>query len=391
MSNVNNLEFVQLSATLAEMLHQATGQSVQSPINTGEFVSVGQTLLKTGYEPAMIAISQVLARTIFSVRPYTRKFGGLFVDSRKWGNHVRKINYLDTDPVDDAGLAPANDASVDPFIVSNTKIIQTNFYGRTDYERKTTVFRDQLDAAFTSPDEFASFIAGQMQNVSDQIEQDHETTARATMANLIAGIAKQANAQQNVHLLTEYNAAIGGDYTATTVQAPSVFPAFMKWVYARIASISSLMTERSINFHTNITAGNFVRHTPMARQKVFMYAPAKFETEARVLADTYHENYIRDASNEIVNFWQSIKTPDTVSALPSYLAADGTITTEADKVDVANVFAVLMDEEAAGISVCNYDVGTIWNPRGRYANTFWNFQDRFWNDFTENAVVFTLD
>ena len=129
----------------------------------------------------------------------------------------------------------------------------------------------------------------------------------------------------------------------------------------------------------------------MARQKVFMYAPAKFETEARVLADTYHENYIRDASNEIVNFWQSIKTPDAVSALPSYLAADGTITTETTKVDVANVFAVLMDEEAAGISVCNYDVGSIWNPRGRYANTFWNFQDRFWNDFTENAVVFTLD
>lgn len=391
MPNVNDLEFVQLSATLAEMLHQATGQSVQSPINTGEFVSVGQTLLKTGYEPAMNAISQVLARTIFSVRPYTRKFGGLFVDSRKWGNHVRKINYLDSDPVDDAGLAPANGASVDPFDVSKPKIIQTNFYGRTDYERKTTVFRDQLNAAFTSPDEFASFIAGQMQNVFDQIEQDHETTARATMANLIAGIAKQANAQQNVHLLTEYNAATGETFTATTIQAPSVFPAFMKWVYARIASISSLMTERSINFHTNITAGNFTRHTPMARQRVFMYAPAKFETEARVLADTYHENYIRDASNEIVNFWQSIKTPDTVSALPSYLAADGTITTETTKVDVANVFAVLMDEEAAGISVCNYDVGSIWNPRGRYANTFWNFQDRFWNDFTENAVVFTLD
>lgn len=391
MPNVNNLEFVQLSATLAEMLHQATGQSVQSPINTGEFVSVGQTLLKTGYEPAMNAISQVLASTIFSVRPYTRKFGGLFVDSRKWGNHVRKINYLDSDPVDDAGLAPADASSVDPFAVSKLKIIQTNFYGRTDYERKTTVFRDQLDAAFTSPDEFASFIAGQMQNVSDQIEQDHETTARATMANLIAGIAKQANAQQNIHLLTEYNAATGGKYTTTTIQAPDVFPAFMKWVYARIASISSLMTERSINFHTNITAGNFIRHTPMARQKVFMYAPAKFETEARVLADTYHENYIRDASNEIVNFWQSIKTPDAVSALPSYLAADGTITTEAEKVDVANVFAVLMDEEAAGISVCNYDVGSIWNPRGRYANTFWNFQDRFWNDFTENAVVFTLD
>lgn len=391
MANVNNLEFVQLSATLAEMLHQATGQSVQSPVNTGEFVSVGQTLLKTGYEPAINAVSQVLARTIFSIRPYERKFGSLFVDARKWGNHVRKINYLDSDPVDDAGLAPANDASVDPFVVAKPKIIQTNFYGRTDYDRKTTVFKDQLDVAFSSPDEFASFIAGQMQSVSNQIEQDHETCARSTMANLIAGIVKTGNAKQRVQLLTEYNAATGGEYTATTIQAPNVFPAFMKWVYSRIASISSLLTERGIQYHTNLTAGNFVRHTPMERQKVFMYAPAKFDTEARVLADTYHENYIRDASNEIVNFWQSIQTPDTISVKPSYLAADGTITTENTKVDVSNVFAVLMDEEAAGISICNYDVGSIYNPRGRYANTFWNFQDRFWNDFTENAVVFTLD
>ena len=116
MPNVNNLEFVQLSATLAEMLHQATGQSVQAPINTGEFVSVGQTLLKTGYEPAMNAISQILARTIFSVRPYTRKFGGLFVDSRKCGNPLRKINYLDDDTVADAGIAPADPATVDPLV-----------------------------------------------------------------------------------------------------------------------------------------------------------------------------------------------------------------------------------------------------------------------------------
>lgn len=391
MANVNNLEFVQLSATLAEMLHQATGQSVQSPINTGEFVSVGQALLKTGYEPAMSAVSQVLARTIFSVRPYTRKFGSLFVDARKWGNHVRKINYLDSDPVDDAGLAPADGETVDPFVVAKQKIKQTNFYGRNSYERMTTVFQNQLDVAFTGPDEFAMFIAGQMQSIADQIEQDHETTARATLANLIAGVVKTANAQQRVKLLTEYNTATGGEYTATTIQAPDVFPAFMKWVYARIASVSSLLTERSIDFHTNLTAGNFIRHTPLVNQRVFMYAPAKYETEARVLADTYHENYIRDASNEIVNFWQSIKAPDTVSVIPSYLAADGSITTETAKVDVGNVFAVLMDEEAAGVTICDYTVDSQRNARGRYVNTFWNFQDRFWNDFTENVVVFTLD
>lgn len=62
---VNDLTFNQLSMVLNSIVQQATGQQVLQVTNTAEFVSVAQTALKTGYDPVLQAISQVLSRTIF--------------------------------------------------------------------------------------------------------------------------------------------------------------------------------------------------------------------------------------------------------------------------------------------------------------------------------------
>ncbi len=53
---------------------------------------------------------------------------------------------------------------------------------------------------------------------------------------------------------------------------------------------------------------------------------------------------------------------------------------------------VLMDQEAAGYTVVNqWSAPAPFNARGGYTNMFWHFTDRYWNDFTENAVIFMLE
>lgn len=71
MANVNELNFKQVSALLTYIVNQATGQSTLTPTNTSEFVSVATTALKNGVDPAMSAITQMVSRTIFSIRPYS--------------------------------------------------------------------------------------------------------------------------------------------------------------------------------------------------------------------------------------------------------------------------------------------------------------------------------
>ena len=119
------------SATiLNEIVNQATGNKTISAISTGNFTSVATTALGLGIDPLLNAISQVLSRTIFSIRPYSRKFKGLYQDNMRFGNHVRKLNIADSDWDKDDRYDLKDGQSVDDQAVAIPKILQTNFYGQ---------------------------------------------------------------------------------------------------------------------------------------------------------------------------------------------------------------------------------------------------------------------
>lgn len=386
----NNMTFEQSAAVLNAIAAQATGTSVLQTTNTADFVSVAQAVLKTGYDTVLNSISQVLSRTIFSIRPYNRRFGGLEVNSERYGAIVRKLSPIDKAYTDDERYNPEDGDSPDMFTISKPQVLQTNFYGATPMQKYITIFQEQLDQAFSNAGEFNNFISMVMQNMSDSLEQGRENMARATMANAIGGkIASDANI---IHLLTEYNTATGLELTATTVYQPDNFAPFMRWVYSRVASISNMMQERSSLFHTNITGKTIMRHTPLRDQKIYLSADAKFQIDAQVLATTYNSDYLRIADYEPVSYWQSISSPNAIQVTPTYLQADGSLTTPTAAVAVNGLFGFMFDRDAVGYTVVNqYVRPTPFNPRGAYYNIFYNETYRWWNDFTENMVVLMLN
>lgn len=391
MASVNNMGFNDLAATLNAIYGQVTGGAQIAPItNTNDFVSVAQTVLKSGFDPIMGAISQVLDRTIYSVRSYTRKFDSLFVTNQAYGAHTRKINYIDTDFVPDMSYDLTDGGTCDQYIIRKPKVIQTNFYGFNRYADYQTVFEDQLRTAFRGPDELASFWANAMTEIENKHAQADEAMAKAAVANFVAG-KTLADTASVIHLLTEYNAQTGLQLTATTVYQPDNYEPFIRWLYGRVAAISSAMTDRTINYHVNLTDGVFKRHTPYSRQKVMLFAPEKFAMESRALATTYHDSYLKLASNETVNYWINPDEPMQIQAAPTYITPSGTLTTGANTT-VDKVFGVIFDDEAMGITKQRESTKTTPpNARCDYYNIWWKWVVRYWNDFTENAVVLLLD
>lgn len=394
MASVNEMGFNQVAATLNAIQQQVTGQAAITPINnTQDFISVASTTLKAGYDPVLNAISQMVSRTIFSTRPYSRKFKGIFVDNAAYGGHVRKINYVDLPAVDDEGYKLTDDASVDMYKVRKPKVVQTNFYGYNTFSDYVTRFREQLQVAFSGPEQLGEFWANLMVEWENKHEQFHESMARTALLNFIGG--KLAGDTPNViHLLTEYKAFTGDDtLTAQSIYLPENYKAFVQWMYARIAVLTDLMTERSIKFHTNLDEGrNIMRHTPLRDQRVYLYAPARYQTQMMALADTYHDNFLTLADNETVNFWQNIDDPDSIKITPTYLLPAGTIQQHTSAIEQANVFGVIFDREAVGISTYAEEMSvTPYNSRGKYWNMWSSFTDRYWNDFTENGIVLLLD
>lgn len=400
----NDLSFNQLSTVLTAITNQATGVNNITPVDTASFVSVAQMALKTGYDPLTTAISQVLSRTIFSVRPYTRKFKGLNVSNQRYGNHVRKLLTVDKPFEDDDRLKLVDGESIDQYKVNKPKVLQTNFYGANQYQKSVTIYKDQLDCAFTSPDEFASFISMVMQNASDMIEQAHEETARATINNLISGIyaaettagtgntmAKSNGGKRAINLLTLYNQTNGSTLTVNDIFKAANFESFVKFAFSTINTLADLMTDRNTLFSSQLTNYTVIRHTPKDRMKFYLYTDLVNKINSEVYSTVFNPDFLKLVDFERVNFWQSALNPSQIQNKPVMLNKDGTLKT-VGATTISNVFGVLFDEEAAGYTTVNeWSQPSPFNARGGYYNQFWHFTDRYWNDFTENAIVFYVD
>lgn len=389
--SVNTMSFEDAAAILNNIRKQVTGETAAAPINTSQFVSVATTVLQAGYDPVMGAITQMVSRTIFSIRPYNRKFGGIKMDQEQWGAIVRKLSIADKDWDTDTHFALVDGQSIDHYEVNKPNILQTNFYGANVYEKSVTIFKNQLDNAFSGPAEFGRFMAMVTQNIMDMIEQCHESIARMTIGNFIG--AKVSQSSGVIHVLTEYNTETGMNppLTATTVYDPANFGDFCKWLFARVATLTSLMTERSQEFQMNVTGKEVNRHTPYADQKVYMYAPIINELRARVLSGAFHPEFIDYADVEAVNFWQSIQSPMRLNVTPVYMKPDGTFDTAAAQ-NITNLLGVIFDRDALGYTVVDETSAvTPMNAKGLYWNNFYHFTDRWYNDFTEKGIVLLLD
>lgn len=390
-NGVGNLTFTQVATLLNSIHGQVTGATSLTNITTTNFVAVAQATLKAGYEPVLNAISQVLSRSIFSIRPYSRRLAFLKADAVKYGNIVRKLVVLDNEWENEQSYGITDGSSVDHYVVKKPKVQEMHFYGQNIVQDHISITTLQLDTAFRGPDELGEFMSMVMQNMTDRIEQKHEEISRATVASLIAA-KTLADTGNVVHLITEYNTETGSTEDATTIMTPAVFPSFAKWLMGFLKTLSDRFQERSYKYHMNLTSKNIPRHTPRARQRFLAYSPIMSQIETQVLSSVFNDEYLKTMGYEPLSFWQSIDTPDSVLVTPSYIDSAGDQVDATNPVQVDAIFGVLFDEDCIGYTTVDTSVlSTPINAAGRYSNMYFHFTDRPWMDLTENCVVLLLD
>lgn len=390
---VNNMTKEQAYQLIAAIHAQATGTAALTPTDLSSFISVAQSTLAAGYEQTLNAITQVLSRTIVAVRPYDEKFKGLEMTADQWGGIIRKINFADTPAEADPTHATVNGQAIDQYVVKKPVILETRYVGSDVWMGSYTIYREQLKTAFENEGNFGAFMTGLMTHFLNERTQWFEGLKRSLLANMIAA-KSDIGGGSVIHLLSEYNTATGitPALTATTVMQPANYGPFMKWVYARVSEVSRLMTERSQLFQQTITGYPIFRHTPMADQRVYFAANFLEAMDARVLADTYHDNFLRYADVEGVSFWQDINDPLKVSVTPVYVDNTGAVKAAAANVVVNNVIGIIFDRDALGYNVYNEALETSpYNAKGQYYNIFSHADVQLQSDVTEKAAIFLLD
>lgn len=388
--SVNSLTFEQSAAFLEDMYAEAMGgEATINVVDTGTFTTVGTTLLQLGYDPVCSAISQVLDRSVYSIRPYSMKFRSINVDESKWGAIVRKINYLDSDlDAKDNRLELVDGQSIDMYKVKKPKVLQTNFYGATQYSDHITIFKDQLDSAMKDAAEFGRFMAGVMQNIADKLTQIAEAEARGILANFITG-KTLCDSDSVINVLQAYYDATGVELSVDTMYNETNYAPFVRWLYSFVNDITDFMSERSYKYHANIVGKEIPRHTPAKFLRAYMSATVVNKTASEVLATVFNPDKLKMIEFEKVTYWQNINDPYTVKSTPAYLdTTTGEVADASEAVTVSNIIGVLFDEEALGMTRrSTWTASSGFNADGGYSNLFYHFTQSTWNDFTENGVI----
>lgn len=395
-----DLNIQQINTIVNSIVSEAVGRNATvSLINEQDLVSVGTTLLKQGYDKTINSISQVLTRTLFNERPYTGKLLPIRRGTDEYGNHVRKVQQGINEAKPNGLFSSEDWEDSNMFKVQADKVLQTNWYGQTCYDFEKKFWRNQLNTAFSSFAEFQRFIADTYTAVNSDITQAEEELYRATLNNFIAYLLNAPASQGScVNLLAEYNEKTGSTLTTETVYAKENYPDFVRFAHAKIKSVSNFMTNRTELYHQTFnhpdTGQPFVtrKHTSKSEQMVFLLGSDRYNYEARVFAETYHDNYLNTGNFEIVDYWQNVRDPEHINVNPAILNADGTAgTNTVDNMDEIHIVGVIADREAVGVSeVDRWTASSPMEAKRGFVNTFWHFDNRQWNDFGENGVVFIM-
>lgn len=395
-SNLAQSGITQFSSIVNEIIQQASGQKNIAPITAANFVTVAENTIERttrGMDALMGAISEVLSRTIFTMRRYEEEFRGLINYDIQWGSYVRKITEISKldDFEDDLGYELTDGKSVDMFRIKLPLKVQFDFWGSHPIQAHRTFTDRQLATALRGPGEMAEYLAQTMTFMDNMLRFKDESLRRALVSAFIAA-KKQADPGNVINLVAEYNTYTGGNYSKADLMHPDNFAAFMRWAAGFIANKSVAMRQLGALHHMNPTGMVIPRHTPQSKQKLFVANGLYTQIVMNALAVTFNDSLVKLPYTELVAYWQNQNSPEEINIKPMYLNAQGQAVEATTAVDIDSVFALLIDEDALfeGIAEVGQSV-TPFNSGGRYYNVWWNKRASYCMDLTENAIVFTLE
>ena len=209
-------------------------------VNTSTFATVGEKMLRTGYENTVNALSAVIGKTIISARPYRGRFRIIMRVPDEFGLITRKISFysgaLEQSTDFNTNLAPSqivDGASIDPWKITKTYPLELNFVGLKLMQKNYTIFRYQLKQSFQDEASFGSFVAGLLTRIANDLEVDMDAENRLQVINAIGATFNTGTARQKVNLRAAFNAFYGTSYTVADLLGTH-YDELMKFFVMRI-------------------------------------------------------------------------------------------------------------------------------------------------------------
>ena len=371
----------QIYSIVNAVAQETMGEAALTATDTASLVAMGDAILSssTNTECFIDTLVQRIGRTMISYRPYKSKLGLLAVSDMTMGAIMQKIKVKMPTAVEDVTTQLIDGQAIDHYIISKPKTTQKLFVKRTPYTFYITIQKKWLREAFTSEVAMGSFISAVYGEVENALELSQENLARLCMANFMATVSTASN--RVVNLVSAYNTASGR--SLPTGEDSLIDEQFLRYALGRMNNIAKKMETMSVLYND----GTETRHTPVADQRFVSIVDFQTALETQVQWAAFNERYVQKQNGIEVPYWQAAKSPFDID-----LVIEGDDPEEEEHTTLSNIVGFIHDRDALGTYRKEVEVATTpLNARGLYTNQFWHMNDLYFNDITENGVIFTLN
>jgi hypothetical protein len=334
-----------------------------------------------------------IGKVVFVNRLYTGGVPSVLMDSWEYGSILEKISADLPEATVNESWALEDKKDYSPDVFYKPSVSAKFFNSKVTFEIPMSFTELQVKESFSSKEQLNGFISMLTTSIENAMTVKLDALIMRTINNMAAEtivaelntantgepvvIDATATGVKAVNLLKLYNETVT---TALTADDAVTNPDFIRFATYQISMYSDRMAKISTLF--NVEGAE--RFTPKDLQHIVLLSDFAKASETFLASNTYNADKVALPKHETVPYWQGSGTGYGFTDVSSINVK----TSAGNAVAVDGILGVIFDRDALGVSNLDRRVTTNYNPRAEFYTNFYKFDAGYYNDLSENFVVF---
>lgn len=380
------MEVKQIYSLINSVSKQAWGEDAPTVQDLTGIISLGREIgidgkFTAGADKFLNALVDRIGKTVIRTLDTRLDFPNFLMDGFEFGAILQKINVAPLQAQEDNSWNIGESTFDSVYLnVYKPEVTSTLFDTITTWTCKVTIPDVLFKSAFTSESAMSSFINAIMNSLSNSIESQINKMSHIAVCNLIAEKSKNENGI--IDLVSMYNDQYTAELTADTAIVNADFLRYAGYI---IRNYIKYLRDESVKYNI----AGVVRATARDNMHVLVLSEFANAQDTFLRSDVYHAEMVAMPLYEEVTYWQNgsndLPTFDSVSKVNIKPSSGG------DAEVVENVVCVLADRESIGTTVNERWTASDRFNSERRTNYTTGANIGWFNDLSENAIIFTLN
>lgn len=390
------MKVTQLHTLVNAVTQEILGETGVVAEDLSNVVDIGKTIIDSdNVDNYVKKLVNHIGKVVFVNRLYTGGVPSVLMDSWEYGSILEKISADLPEATINETWALEDKKDYSPDVFYKPSVSAKFFNSKVTFEIPMSFTEIQVKESFSSKEQLNGFISMLTTSIENSMTVKLDALIMRTINNMTAetlvaelnkaGVGEPvvidttATGVKAVNLLKLYNETVT---TPLTADKAITDPDFIRFATYQIGMYSDRMSKISTLFNVEKAE----RFTPKDLQHIVLLSDFAKASEVFLKSNTDNAELVALPKHETVPYWQGSGTGysfDDVSTINVKTASKS-------DVNVKGILGVIFDRDALGVSNLDRRVTTNYNPRAEFYTNFYKFDAGYYNDLSENFVLFFI-